>query len=89
MKKPKTQLQEILYLLLKNDSITFRHAFFETGIINLTARISDLRNLFIDVRCDKKQTTNKFGRKVFYGSWYLDDKEKAERIYNKLTDGNK
>ena len=43
LKSPLTQLQEVLYELLKNDSITVRQMIFDTGILNIKARIHDLR----------------------------------------------
>lgn len=86
MTQPTTQLEEVLFMLLNYKEITYQKAFFNSGIINLTARISDLRNVyFLDVPCKKVETKNKFGRTVHYGSWSLSDKNQAKVIYNKLT----
>jgi hypothetical protein len=59
----------------------------DTGILNIKARISDLRlkyNLSIDTEMVKVQ--NKYGRKVSFGQWKLTDKETALLTYNKLQE---
>jgi len=85
MKKPKTQLSETLYYLLNRDSINRKQMLFDTGILNLTARISDLRGLNLDINCVKIKTTNKFERKIEYGKWLLADKKKGLQIYNEIN----
>ena len=86
MNLPKTQLQEVLYMLLNDEIITYRTVFINSGIINLTARISDLRNThFLDVPCKRVKTVNKFGRAINYGSWSLSDPEEAKIVYDKLN----
>jgi hypothetical protein len=72
LSKPVNQTAEVLYLLLKNKSITIKSAILDTGILNVSARIGDLRNKYnINVICTKISTTNKFGRSVNYGSWSI------------------
>lgn len=72
LSKPVNQLAEVLYLLLKNKSITRKSAVLDTGILNVSARIADLRTKYnINVICTKISTTNKFGRNVNYGSWSI------------------
>jgi hypothetical protein len=44
LKKPTTQTQEMLYLLLKRKSITRMQVLNECGMLNPTARIANLRN---------------------------------------------
>lgn len=83
---PKNQTAEILYCLLNYDKITFRQVFQETGIVNLGARISNLRlDYGLDIPCTEIETKNKFGRKISYGSWSLIDKEQGRIIYSKIN----
>ena len=69
---PKNQKAEVLFELLQNDSISRMSIMNETGILNLTARISDLRIRHnLDIRCRKVLVKNKHGRPVSYGKWSL------------------
>ena len=75
MKKPNNQTAEVLFELIKNDQMTRSDFFKQTGILNVTARIANLRNIHgINVVCKKIETTNKHGRNISYGSWSLKDK---------------
>jgi len=83
--KPKTQVTEVLYMLLTRESINVRQMMFDTGILNLTARISDLRTKYnIDIICQDIKTKNKFERKISYGQWMLSNKEHAKEVYLKI-----
>lgn len=83
---PKNQTAEILYFLLHNDSINFSYIYTETGILNFSARISDLRlNYGLEIPCTEVETKNKFGRKISYGTWKLIDKEAGRIIYSKIN----
>jgi len=85
LNNPLTQLQEVLYELLSKESISVKQMMADTGILNIKARISDLRlkyNLSIDTEMVKVQ--NKYGRKVSFGQWKLTDKENALLTYKKL-----
>jgi hypothetical protein len=87
MRNPKNQLAEVLYLLLTQKSITVKSAMNDIGILNLSARISDLRikhNLIIE--CRKINTKNKFGRDINYGKFLLITKKSiANKVYNKIN----
>ena len=83
---PKNQTAEILYELLKNESINFKQTFENTGIINLSARISDLRHHYqLSIPCVEKEIKNKHGRKITFGVWNLVDKDKGRIIYTILN----
>lgn len=83
---PKNQKAEVLYCLLNYEKITFRQIFKETGIINLTALISVLRlDYNLEIPCIEIETKNKFGRKIRYGSWKLENKEIGRVIYSKIN----
>ena len=87
LNNPLTQLQEVLYELLSKESISVKQMMADTGILNIKARISDLRlkyNLSIDTEMVKVQ--NKYGRKVSFGQWRLTDKETALLTYKKLQE---
>jgi hypothetical protein len=83
---PKNQLAEVLYELLTNNKITFKSVFFATGIINMGARISDLRlDYALIIPCTWIKTENKFGRSIRYGSWSLENKELGIEVYNRIN----
>ena len=87
LKTPNSQLTEVLYYLLKRKSISFRQIFFDTGILNLSARLSDLKLYYdLPIKLNKIKTTNKFGRAVVFGNWKLKDKELGLKVYNKLLE---
>ena len=83
---PKNQTAEVLYFLLKCEQITFSYIYTMTGILNLSARLSNLRlDYGLDIPCVEKQVKNKFGRKISYGTWSLTDKEQGRIIYSKIN----
>ena len=85
LKSPLTQLQEVLYELLKNDSITVRQMIFDTGILNIKARIHDLRLKYnLEIETEMVKHKNKYGRKCVFGQWKLTDKKTALTTYKKL-----
>jgi hypothetical protein len=87
LNKPKNQTAEVLYLLLTQKSITVKSAMNDIGILNLSARISNLRlkhNLVIE--CRKTITTNKFGRSITYGNFFLVTKKSiSTKVYNQVN----
>ncbi len=87
MKQPQSQLQEVLYFLLTRKTISCRQMMFDTYILNLSARLSDLKlDHGIEIKMTKTHRTNKFDRKISYGTWGLVDREHALEVYKKLTD---
>jgi len=85
LKQPNSQLTEVLYYLLKRKYINFKQIYFDTGILNLSARLSDLKlEHDLPIKLNKVKTTNKFGRKIEYGTWALLNKEKGLEVYNEL-----
>jgi hypothetical protein len=86
MDKPKNQTAEVLYELMTNEFITRKSIMNDTGILNLTARIADLRirhNLTVD--CKKVLATNKHGRGISYGKWSTPNIELAVEVYEKIN----
>ena len=85
LKKPINQLSEVLFYLITKKYITFSQIHQETGIINLSARLSDLKiSHNLPIKLNNVKTTNKFGRKIEFGSWCLQDKIKGIEIYNEI-----
>lgn len=85
IKQPKSQLAEVLYGLLTNDTATHDHFPY---VRNLTARIADIRHrLNINVHCETLAHTNRFGHPSRIGVWSLpkDEREKAQRIYAEIN----
>ena len=86
LKDPTTQLTEVLHALLTNETITVNSIMSELKIINLSARISDLRDKHdLYLPCVLVHTSNKWKRKVRYGTWSLRAKVKGLKLYNKLN----
>lgn len=85
LQKPGSQLEEVLYYLIKRDSISRKQIMFDCGILNLPARIGDLRhNHCLDIKLTSVKTKNKFGREITYGQYSLRDKEKGIKRYNQI-----
>lgn len=86
LNKPKNQNAEVLYLLIKRIWITRLTVITDLGILNVTARIANLRIKYgIDVKCKKISTINKHGREIKYGAWFVENKENLIEQYNKIN----
>ncbi len=88
IKKPTNQVQEVLHSLLTNDSITVKQMMNDTGILNLSARLSDLKlkhNVSVEIK--EVKTENKHGREIYYGKWMLKDRLKAREVYDSMFNG--
>ena len=86
MKAPKNQTAEVLFELLNNKAITRRTIMIECGILNVCARITDLRLKHnVPITCNYIQTKNKHNRIVRYGSWSLENKKQAKEVYLKIN----
>jgi hypothetical protein len=85
MKKPNNQTAEVLYELIRKSSVTRKSIMIQTGILNLPARVLDLRRKGIDINCLKIETKNKHGRNISYGKWMLVDKKSARTIYSTIN----
>jgi len=86
MKAPRNQTAEVLFELLKNESINRRSILLECGILNVTARIADLRLRHnLQITCYKIHTKNKHNRLITYGSWSLENKKQGKETYLKIN----
>lgn len=83
MKQPKTQLAEVLYLLLQNDLTSLD--IIMHGVLNPTAKISQLRAKGVNVLCNGVKHKNKFGRQIAYGRFTVLNRREAAKIYNQLN----
>lgn len=83
LNKPTNQTAEVLYALLTRRRIDRRQMLLETGILNVTARIANLRKLGIDIRCYNRSVRNKHGRTVTFGAWAIHDSiaDQAAELY--------
>jgi hypothetical protein len=81
--QPQSQLAEVLYGLITEPEITERD-FFQNGF---RSRLTDLRNLGLQIRDRWKQKKNKFKRPCRFKVHYLwsIEKRKAERIYQSIN----
>ncbi len=83
---PQNQLQEVLYELLTNQTISVRQMMADTGILHPKARILDLRRIGLNIETEMVKVRNKYGRSAKFGQWSIpqDEKEKATNLYLKL-----
>lgn len=88
LSKPRNQIAEVLFELITKETITRKSILQSCGILNVTSRIADLRIRHnVDVKCQEIETTNKHGRNITYGKWYLSEKEKENILekYNRVN----
>lgn len=83
MKQPKTQVAEVLNLLLEKDVTSFD--IIGQGILNPTAKISWLRSKGVVILCNHIKTVNKFGRHCKYGRFTILNRGEAKKIYNAIN----
>lgn len=86
--KPKNQNAEVLYELLNRPCIDRRNILLDTGILNPTARIAELRIQHgINIDCDYIKTRNKHKRTIRYGLWSIkpEDKAFAAEVYKNIN----
>lgn len=85
MNRPINQTSEVLYELLKKD-ISRSQIFKDTGILNLTAQISNLRlDYDLEIVCTRIKAKNKHGRSISFGKWHLMNKITGIEVYNKIN----
>ena len=87
LKKPISQLTEVLYLLIVNTSKGLSRKDFMNlaNVLNAPDRIMQLRRHNVSITTEEHKTVNKFGRDIKFCTYKLVDVEKATEIYNKLT----
>jgi hypothetical protein len=80
---PKSQLAEVLYGLIMENEISERD-FVQNGF---RSRLTNLRKLGLDIQCQWKEFTSKYGHPGKYKVHYLltIDKGKATQVYEKLN----
>ena len=85
LSKPESQLQEVLYYLIKRIFIDRRQMMLSVGVLNLPEAIRKLRhNYGLTINLSEVKTENKFGRKVTFGKYSLEHKKDASDIYRKI-----
>lgn len=82
--KPTSQTQEVLYELINRISIDRRSMMLSCGVLNLTARISNLRYKGIAIKTTEIETINKFGREISYAQYSLHSKKDAIKAYMRM-----
>lgn len=83
MTKPITQIAEVLYLLLQKEMTSLD--IIMHGVLNPTAKISQLRAKGVNVLCKSLKHKNKFGRQINYGKFTILNKRDAVKIYNQIN----
>ena len=83
---PVNQKMEVLHELILHNNISRRDFILSTGILNPTARLSELRNEhFLPIKTTTITVENKFGRKAYFGQWSLENKKIGIELYKKLN----
>lgn len=86
LSKPKKQLAEVLYELIKYKGRSTLQLMNSTGALCPTKRISDLRlNHSVLIKTVSKSVKNKYGRVVKYGVFTVVNKDKATEVYNRIN----
>jgi len=81
---PESQLQEVLFELINRLSIDRRSMMLSSGVWNLTARISELRDRGVNIKSNELKSINKYGREIDFVHYSCEDKMNAIKIYNEL-----
>lgn len=82
--QPESQMQEVLYELINRITIDRRTMMLSSGVWNLTARISDLRNKGLRIISNKITSVNKYGREIEFVHYRLEEKKEAVKIYLRM-----
>lgn len=83
MTTPTNQTSEVLNLLLTEKQTTLN--FMLHGILNPGARIKNLREMGVNIVCEFINHTNKFGRSIRYGQFFITNKSDSRKIYKKIN----
>ena len=83
---PESQVQEVLYELINRLFIDRRTMMLSANVWNLTARISDLRYLGLNIVSNEVTAKNKFKREIKYSQYSLEDKKEAVQVYLELKE---
>lgn len=78
---PKTQVMEVLYYLIHHDKATTRDIQRDCYVLNVTAKISELRKLGVQILCDEVKAKNKFGREITFGTFKILNLADSKNIY--------
>jgi len=83
MRNPKNQKMEVLNLLLNAEQTTLD--IIRVGVLNPSSKISQLRQLGVNIICENQKHKNKFGRNINYGKFSILNKQESKKIYNTLN----
>lgn len=82
---PKNQVMEVLYYLIEKASIgmaaSTRDIQRDCYVLNVTAKISELRKLGVQILCDSVKHKNKFGREITFGAFKILNLQESKTIY--------
>lgn len=78
---PKNQVMEVLNYLINKGIATTRDIQRDCYVLNVTAKISELRKLGVQIICDEIKGKNKFGREITFGSFKILNLAESTKIY--------
>lgn len=84
--EPTSQMQEVLFELLRREKIDTKLILMQCNIKGLRARISDLRTKFGNslITSNEVISENKYGREIKYVNYSIEDKEYGINCYYSL-----
>ena len=84
---PKSQVQEVLFELIRRDKIDRPLMMNECGVWGLTARISNLRYLYgySFITSNENIGENKHGREIKFFTYSLKDREEGIKAYLEMN----
>jgi len=91
MTPPKNQLAHVLSVLIEsranNKAVSQLYIRQCTDALNVTARISDLRDLGLIIHCSKKAAKNRYGQRTNIGLYFIASKsvKDAVAIYQRIN----
>lgn len=89
LKNPDGQVQETLYELITNKRISISHIRNVCGILSEHKILSILRIRHgVKINPIETKIRNKWGRVVSFNLYELEDRDKAIKIYNALSNSN-
>jgi hypothetical protein len=78
---PKNQVMEVLYYLIHHNGATTRDIQRDCYVLNVTAKISELRKIGVQIVCDELKAKNKFGREITFGTFKILNLADSKNIY--------
>jgi hypothetical protein len=81
--KPINQQMEVLAYLLAKDNATTKDIQRDCHVLNVTAKISELRKYGVNISCSQVKAKNKYGRQINFGMYKICNLAESKIIYKR------